>query len=52
MSSDTKVMEKKKTKFIYLYNNNTRANTGWFTTSRVENEWTQLDSLSGEPEIL
>jgi len=28
------------------------AHKGWLTTSRVENEWTQPDSLYGEPEIL
>jgi len=28
------------------------AHTGWFTMSRVENEWTQLGSLYGESEIL
>jgi len=26
--------------------------TGWLTTSRVENEWTQPGSFYGEPEIL
>jgi len=28
------------------------AHTGWLTTSRVKNEWTQPGSLSSEPEIL
>jgi len=28
------------------------AHTGWLTTSRIENEWTQLGSLYGESEIL
>jgi len=28
------------------------AHTGWLTTSRVENEWTQPGSFYGEPEIL
>jgi len=28
------------------------AHTGWLTTSRVQNEWTQPGSLSSEPEIL
>jgi len=28
------------------------AHTGWLTTSRVQNEWTQPGSLFGEPEIL
>jgi len=28
------------------------AHTSWLTTSRVENEWTQPDSLYSEPKIL
>jgi len=26
--------------------------TGWFTTSRIENKWTQPISFYGEPKIL
>jgi len=28
------------------------AHMGWLTTSRIENGWTQLNSLYGEQEIL